>query len=89
MSGPALLPLGLRAVREAREHTRLPLLGVGGVLAPTDAIAYARAGAALVQVGTASFASPRAAEHLVRGLERWGRARGVATWEGIVGAVAA
>jgi dihydroorotate dehydrogenase (NAD+) catalytic subunit len=89
MSGPALLPVGLRAVREAREHTRLPLLGVGGVLAPADAVAYARAGAALVQIGTASFAAPRAGEHLVRGIERWGRARGVAAWEGIVRGAAA
>jgi dihydroorotate dehydrogenase (NAD+) catalytic subunit len=84
MSGPALRPVGLRAVAEARAHTSLPILGVGGVCAPSDAVAYARAGASLVQVGTASFADPRAGQHLVRGLERWGRNQGIATWEELV-----
>jgi dihydroorotate dehydrogenase (NAD+) catalytic subunit len=84
MSGPALRPVGVRAVAEARAHTRLPLLGVGGVFAPTHAVAYARAGAALVQVGTASFADPRAGLRLARGIERWGVRRGIATWDELV-----
>ena len=88
-SGPALLPIGIRAVRAARAHTSLPLVGVGGVLAPADAVAYARAGATLVQVGTASFAAPRAGTQLVDGLARWGRARGVSAWLGLVGSAAA
>lgn len=86
VSGPALLPLGLRAVAEARQHTMLPLVGVGGVVGPADAIAYARAGAALVQTGTASFADPRAGLRLARGLERWGRRRGVMAWGDVVAA---
>jgi len=85
VSGPALLPLGLRAVREARKGTRLPLVGVGGVLAPPDAVAYARAGASLVQMGTASFAAPRAGTDLADGLGRWGRAHAVARWTDLIG----
>ena len=84
VSGPALRPIGIRAVSEARVHTSLPLLGVGGVSAPVDAVAYARAGASLVQVGTASFADPRAGQRLARGLERWGRRRGVGSWDELV-----
>lgn len=84
VSGPALLPVGLRAVEEARRHTGLPLVGVGGVLAPADAVAYARAGAALVQMGTASFAAPRAALAVVKGLERWGRRRRIEAWESLL-----
>jgi dihydroorotate dehydrogenase (NAD+) catalytic subunit len=84
VSGPALLPVGLRAVEEARRHTSVPLVGVGGVLGPADAVAYARAGAALVQLGTASFADPRAGVRLLRGLERWGRRRGVRAWRELV-----
>jgi dihydroorotate dehydrogenase (NAD+) catalytic subunit len=80
VSGPALLPIGLRAVKDARPHTNLPILGVGGVLTAQDAVAYARAGALLVQLGTASFADPRAAEKLVRSLAAWGRAHGVSAW---------
>lgn len=84
VSGPALLPVGLRAVKDSREHTKLPLLGVGGVLTAHDAVAYARAGASLVQMGTASFAAPRAGEQLVGALASWGRAHGVAAWTDLV-----
>ena len=87
MSGPALLPLGLRAVEEARRHTPLPLLGAGGVLGPAEAVAYARAGATLVQLGTASFADPRAGQRLARRLERWGRRSGIAAWRDLVAPV--
>ncbi|MGB1780216.1 MAG: dihydroorotate dehydrogenase [Longimicrobiales bacterium] len=81
VSGPALRPAGIRAVREARASTALPLLGVGGVFAPEDAVAYGRAGASLVQMGTATFAAPRAATDLISGLERWGRRHGVEAWD--------
>ena len=84
MSGPALRPAGLRAVREVRAATTLPLVGVGGVLAAIDAVAYARAGASLVQMGTASFADPRAGTGLVRRLERWGRGQGIEAWTDLV-----
>lgn len=83
VSGPALRPSGLRAVREARGHTDLPLLGVGGVARAEDAVAYARAGATLVQMGTASFALPSAGPRLVRELERWGRRRGIDSWDAL------
>jgi len=86
VSGPALRPVGIRAVREARSNTGLPLLGVGGVLATEDAVAYGRAGANLVQMGTATFAAPRAATDLISGLERWGRRQGVAAWDDLRGA---
>ncbi len=60
-SGPALLPMGLAAVREVAGAVEVPVVGVGGILTGRDARAYLRAGASLVQVGTASFADPRCA----------------------------
>ena len=81
VSGPALRPSGLRAVREARAHTHLPLLGVGGVACAEDAVAYARAGARLVQIGTASFALPTTGPRVVRDLARWGRKHGIPSWK--------
>ena len=68
-------------MREARAHTKLPLFGVGGVLAPADAVAYARAGADLIQMGTATFAAPRAGPELADGLVKWGRRHAVASWD--------
>lgn len=76
MSGPALRPAGVWAVAEARKATDLPLLGVGGILRSDDALQYLRAGASLVQIGTATFARPRAAEAVVRGLSGTARRAG-------------
>ncbi|MFQ5538257.1 MAG: dihydroorotate dehydrogenase [Gemmatimonadota bacterium] len=89
VSGPALLPVGLRAVAAvaaALEGTEAPLVGLGGVMSARDAVAYARAGATLVAMGTASFADPRAAEKMLRGLRRWGKRKGVERWDRLVGA---
>lgn len=77
VSGPALRPVGVRAVKLVREATGLPLVGVGGIATAGDALQYLRAGASLVQVGTASFADPRAAGRIVKGLRRWGDRRDV------------
>lgn len=77
MSGPALRPAGLRAVARVRRVSALPLVGVGGISSAADALEYLRAGASLVQVGTATFAAPRAAERIVRALERLARAGGL------------
>lgn len=85
MSGPGLRPASVRAVRAARAATDIPIFGVGGVMGPADAVAHARAGADLVQMGTATFANPRASTDLVAGLRRWGRRNGVAAWDDLVG----
>ena len=85
MSGPPLRPAGVRAVATARRVTSLPLVGVGGIVTAEDAVQYLEAGATLVQVGTASFAAPRAAERVVSGLARWGRRHGVAHVTDLVG----
>lgn len=68
-SGPALLPVGLAAVREIAAAVDVPVLGVGGILTAEDARAYLDAGASLVQIGTGSFADPRCAARVARNLE--------------------
>lgn len=68
VSGPAILPMGVHAVWQARRRVRLPIIGVGGIRTSGDALQYIFAGASLVQIGTASFADPRAAERVLSGL---------------------
>ena len=70
MSGPALRPVGVHAVHAVSRVVDVPIVGVGGILSTAHAVEYLRAGATLVQMGTASFAAPRAAERGVRGLAR-------------------
>lgn len=87
LSGPALLPVGVHAVWRASRRVRAPLVGVGGVRGHRDCIQYLLAGASLIQVGTATFANPRAAGRIVRGLSAWGRRRGIGAVTDLVGAV--
>ncbi len=66
VSGPALLPVGVQAVRRIRERApELTIIGVGGVRSAADARQYLRAGATLVGIGTAALADPRLPERVV------------------------
>lgn len=73
LSGPAIRPITLRLVHEVSKAVRVPILGLGGIETPSDIIEYVLAGSTAVQVGTASFADPRACETLVSGLSEWCR----------------
>ena len=73
LSGPAIKPIALRMVYEAARAVTVPILGMGGIVTPEDAGEFLLAGATAVQVGTASYADPRAVERLARGLESWCR----------------
>lgn len=77
LSGPAIKPIALRMVYEAARAVPTPILGMGGIVTPEDAVEFLLAGATAVQVGTASYADPRATERLARGLESWCRSHGV------------
>jgi len=86
LSGPAVLPIGVHAVWQARRRVDVPILGVGGIRTAEDAVQYLLAGASLVQVGTAGFADPRAPLRVLDGLERFGRRHGVTDVRELVGA---
>ena len=70
LSGPAIKPITLRLVWEARRAVRVPLIGLGGIETVEDVLEYLAVGATIVQVGTASFTDPQASERLVGKLER-------------------
>lgn len=71
LSGPAIKPIALRMVYEAAHAVDIPVIGIGGITTPEDVAEFMLAGAAAVEVGTASFWDPCATEHIVNGLERW------------------
>jgi len=72
LSGAALHPVALRAVHDCRRaFPDTPIVGVGGVSTGTDAAELLRAGADAVQVGTATFADPRAPWRVQEELARW------------------
>ncbi|CAN5657809.1 dihydroorotate dehydrogenase [soil metagenome] len=55
LSGPAIKPVALRAVYEVSAAVDISVIGCGGVTTGTDVAEFMLAGAAAVQVGTASF----------------------------------
>ena len=71
LSGPAIKPIAVRMVWEAARTVKIPILGMGGIVSPEDAVEFLMAGATAVQVGTASYADPRAVERIAVGLEQW------------------
>ena len=71
LSGPAIKPLALRMVHQASRTVSIPVLGMGGITTAEDVIEFMLAGATAVQVGTASYADPRAAERIASGLRDW------------------
>jgi len=86
VSGPGILPVALRAVYECREaFADAPIVGVGGVSSGEDAVAMVMAGANAVEVGTATFADPRAPWRVARELDAWMLAHGVSNIEELIG----
>jgi dihydroorotate dehydrogenase (NAD+) catalytic subunit len=71
LSGPAIRPIALRMVYEASRAVDLPILGMGGIMKAEDAVEFMLAGATAVQIGTASYADPRATERIAKSLEAW------------------
>ncbi len=69
LSGPAIRPIAVRMVWEAKKVARVPLIGIGGIMNGRDALEFILAGATAVQVGTASFIEPDAAVKVVEGIE--------------------
>ena len=87
LSGPAIKPIALRMVYETARAVSIPIIGMGGITTPEDVVEYLLAGAAAVEVGTASYADPRAVERLARGLESWCRGHGVERVASLTGAL--
>jgi dihydroorotate dehydrogenase (NAD+) catalytic subunit len=87
LSGPAIKPIALRMVFEATKAVPIPVIGMGGIITPEDAVEFLLAGATAVQVGTASYADPRATERLAKGLESWCRSHHVEQAASLTGAL--
>lgn len=78
LSGPAIHPIATRAVRDvSAAHPTLAVIGVGGVHDGWTALELLLAGAVAVQVGTATFADPRAPRRVLDELTTMVRREGI------------
>jgi dihydroorotate dehydrogenase (NAD+) catalytic subunit len=87
LSGPAIRPIAVRIVYDVARKVGLPVIGVGGVETVDDVVEFLLAGASAVQVGTALFRDPRAAERIVDALPARLDELGAARVADLVGAV--
>jgi len=71
LSGPAIKPIALRMVYDAAHAVRIPVIGMGGISKAADVVEFMLAGAAAVQIGTASYWDPCATEKIVDELQTW------------------
>lgn len=86
LSGPPIHPVAVKAVHDVHQAwPDLSIIGVGGVRSAWDAAELMLAGARAVQVGTATFARPRAPFEIARDLERWAESRGFGALSALTG----
>lgn len=87
LSGPAIRPVAVRMTWQVAQAVSVPVIGMGGIMKPADAVEFLLAGATAVAVGTANFVDPRAAELIADGIEHFCAERGIARAADLIGAV--
>lgn len=71
LSGPAIKPLALRMVYEFLQVTRLPVIGMGGIVTASDALEFLLLGARAVGLGSCNLVDPASALRVLAGLEEY------------------
>lgn len=87
LSGPAIKPVALRMVWQVARAVKVPVIGIGGIMSATDALEFMLAGATAIQVGTASFVNPGAAQEIAEGMEQWLIQRSIGDIKSLIGAL--
>ena len=77
LSGPAIRPIALRMVWELWDAVRIPLIGMGGIAGTGDALEFLMAGAAAVEVGSATFAHPPVMTEIIQGIRAFMEGHGI------------
>jgi dihydroorotate dehydrogenase (NAD+) catalytic subunit len=89
LSGPAIKPIAVKLVWEAAKAVKIPIIGMGGISSPEDALEFIIAGASAVAVGTANFTDPSTAVRVIEGMEKWMAGKGIGSIAELKGTVQA
>ena len=85
LSGPAIKPVALRMVWQVARISKIPIIGIGGIMTAEDALEFLIAGASAIQVGTANFINPHATDEIINGIEAFLIERDISSVKDIVG----
>ena len=69
LSGPAIRPAALYMVYRVAQKVKIPIIAMGGIMTPEDALEFIIAGATMVAVGTANFIDPKAPLAILAGIK--------------------
>jgi dihydroorotate dehydrogenase (NAD+) catalytic subunit len=69
LSGPAIHPVAVKLVWDAAQAVKIPIIAMGGITGPEQAIEFLIAGASAVAVGTATFIDPGTVLRVIAGIE--------------------
>jgi dihydroorotate dehydrogenase (NAD+) catalytic subunit len=87
LSGPAIRPIALRMVWQVAQAVEIPVCGVGGIMDAEDAVKFMLCGATAVQIGTANYLNPSAAEEIAVGIADYARRHGFKRVADLTGAL--
>jgi dihydroorotate dehydrogenase (NAD+) catalytic subunit len=71
LSGPAIRPVGVAMVHRVSKAVKIPVIGMGGIMAADDALQYLFAGASAIQVGTGTFVDPGIPIKVLEGIQEY------------------
>ena len=87
LSGPAIHPVAVAMVYELSKKIGIPIIGIGGVYRPEDAVELIIAGASAVQIGSGYFADTTLPQRTVSFLDSYISRNGFDNVAQIVGSV--
>lgn len=87
LSGPAVKPVALRMVSQVAKAVKIPVVGLGGISTPEDAIEFLMVGATAIEVGTANFIDPTVTVKIVNGINKWLDSHGCSSVSEIIGVI--
>lgn len=71
LSGPAIKPVAVRMVYQCAQAVKIPIIGMGGIASPEDALEFLMAGAIGVAVGAMNFVNPYTTVEVADGIEQF------------------
>ncbi|GAH43182.1 unnamed protein product [marine sediment metagenome] len=87
LSGPAIRPIAVRMVRQTFQKVNLPLIGVGGIMTPEDALEFILAGASAVAIGTANFIDPKTMIKVKEGIKGYLQRNNIREFKDLIGSL--